>query len=206
MRILKLVLTLAALNLLSGCAAFGPPPKPITPQEVVQMAKDGLSSEAIIQKLRESSTVYQLSASDLVKLSKEGVPSEVLDYMQNTYLAAVRDDEARRAMYYRWGPYGPPSPVYWRYYPYRLGLVISASRRSGEFARRPVQDSEGRSCRRCARAARMVCAEVSPGVIARHRLEQIDGETMTVLGKAAASGVQVEGAVRRDGQVETDFP
>ena len=121
MRILKLVLTLAALSLLFGCAAFGPPPKPITPQEVVQMAKDGLSSEAIIQKLRDSGTVYQVSASDLVKLSKEGVPSEVLDYMQNTYLAAVRDDEARRAMFYRWGPYGPPSPFYWRYHPYPWG-------------------------------------------------------------------------------------
>jgi hypothetical protein len=120
MRILRLFLTLAAVSLLSSCAAFGPPPKPITPQEVVQMAKDGLSSDAIIQQLRDSGTVYQLSASDLVRLSKEGVPSEVLDYMQNTYLAAVRDDEARRAMFYRWGPYGPPPPFYWRY-PYPWG-------------------------------------------------------------------------------------
>jgi hypothetical protein len=114
---LLLLLTFAALFGLAGCAS-GPPPKPITPQDVVQMVKDGMSSEAIIQQLRESRTVYQLSASDLVRLSKEGVPSQVLDYMLTTYLAAVREDEARRAFFYRGGPYGPPSAFYWRYPPY----------------------------------------------------------------------------------------
>jgi hypothetical protein len=122
MRRLNLLLMLASLGWLAGCAAFGPPPKPITPAEVVQMVKSGMSSAAIIQQLRDSRTVYQLSASELVNLSKEGVPSEVLDYMQETYLAAVRDDEARRAFFYRYGPYGgPPYPYYWRYwngYPY----------------------------------------------------------------------------------------
>ncbi|HVK55466.1 MAG TPA: hypothetical protein VM532_10615 [Burkholderiales bacterium] len=114
MKKFKYLILLNLIWLLGGCASLQPKP-PILPDQVVEMAKAGTPAEAIIQKLKESGTVYQLSAAELVKLSKAGVPTSVLDYMQSTYLEAVRRDEAQRAFFY-YPPYPPP---YWygrRYY------------------------------------------------------------------------------------------
>ena len=114
MKKFKYLILLSLIWLLGGCASLQPKP-PILPDQVVEMAKAGTPAETIIQKLKESGTVYQLSAAELVKLSKAGVPTSVLDYMQSTYLEAVRRDEAQRAFFY-YPPYPPP---YWygrRYY------------------------------------------------------------------------------------------
>jgi len=103
---------LSLFVLLGACATIQP--RPIPPDEVVNMAKTGMSSEVIIQKLIDSETVYQLSAGDVVKLHNEGVPTPVLDYMQHTYVEAVRREEAQRAFFY-----SQPPPFYWHGgYPY----------------------------------------------------------------------------------------
>jgi hypothetical protein len=44
--------------------------------------------------MRESGTVYRLKASELAKLKEEGFPDAVIDYMQQTYLDAVRRNQA----------------------------------------------------------------------------------------------------------------
>lgn len=112
MNTIKLLFLLAFATLLGGCATIGLQPKSITPIEVVEMVKSAQSADAIIQKLKDSRTVYQLSAAELVSLHEQGVPNAVLDYMQGTYLNAVRAEESRRAFFYR-----PPSPFwYGRYY------------------------------------------------------------------------------------------
>ena len=82
--------------LLSGCAS--PPQKPqVTVDQVVAMAKDGVPADAVIEKMRDSKSVYPLSASKLLELKQEGVPDQVLDYMEQTYLTetcrqAIWDD------------------------------------------------------------------------------------------------------------------
>lgn len=81
------------------------------------MAKDGVAPEAIIKRMEASRAVYPLPASALAKLREQGVPDQVIDYMQRTYIDAVRFDEYLRArdayFLYGWPYYRGPDP-----YPY----------------------------------------------------------------------------------------
>jgi hypothetical protein len=105
----------------TGCAVLGvgrQQPAPVAVPEVVQMSKEGLPVETILQKMRDSGTIYRLTASQLVRLHEDGVPEAVLDYMQETYLAAVRRDQviedwrhwafAADGYWYGGRPYGWP--------------------------------------------------------------------------------------------------
>lgn len=86
-----LALIAAAALLLGGCATIGiGRPEPVTVDQVVAMSRSGQTTDAMLAKMRESGTVYRLSASQLAKLHDEGVPDAVLDYMQETYLESVR--------------------------------------------------------------------------------------------------------------------
>ena len=106
-------------GILAGCATAGPNlPPPPSKVEVVEMAKSGQSAEAIIQRMRESRAAYLLPASELARLREQGVPDKVIDYMQQTYLDAVRYDEwmRMRDVYYPYySPYIGPYRPYWRY-------------------------------------------------------------------------------------------
>lgn len=106
-----------------GCSILGigrQQPAPVTVPEVVQMSKAGVAVETLLQKMRDSETTYRLTASQLVDLHEEGVPNAVLDYMQETYLAAVRRDQALEdwrnwtwagdGYWYGGRPYGWPRP------------------------------------------------------------------------------------------------
>ena len=55
----------------------------------------------IAQKMHDSGTVYRLEASQLAQLQEQSVAEVVLNYMQQTYLDAVRADQ-RRADYDDW--------------------------------------------------------------------------------------------------------
>jgi hypothetical protein len=124
----RLSIVLAAVLL--GCASVESRP-PVTTEQVIQLSKQGVPPADIIQKMRDSGTVYRLSGSQLGRLKSEGVDDEVLDYMQDTYLAAARmRGSAEYGSYWgspwAWGPYpysywGPRG--YWGshwgpYYPY----------------------------------------------------------------------------------------
>jgi hypothetical protein len=111
MTIFRLFVCLAAVALLGGCATTGAS-RAITPDQVVEMVQAGEPQDTIIKKLKDSGTVYQLSAAEIVRLHNEGVPDPVLDYMQSTYVDAVRWEESRRAYFYRPYPYW----YYGRYY------------------------------------------------------------------------------------------
>ena len=57
---------------------------PMTQQDVVQMVQDGAPNSAIIREIRESGTVFRLSANDVESLKNEGVSEEVLNFMLAT--------------------------------------------------------------------------------------------------------------------------
>ena len=107
-------------GVMTGCATAPQLPPPPTTAEIVQMAKDGQTAEAIIQRMQLSIAVYPLPASELAKLREQGVPDKVIDHMQHTYLEAVRYQEWARARDYNFYPYyGPYLPYYYfgpRYY------------------------------------------------------------------------------------------
>ncbi len=105
----QVVLSLAVVLLaIAGCATTQPYEfKTVTVEEIIQMSKDKVPTDQIIKKIAESGTVYRLSASQLADLRDAGVPNEVVNYMQQTYLDAVRRDQARRDMrYWSAGPNG----------------------------------------------------------------------------------------------------
>jgi hypothetical protein len=108
-------LAILLIFLVSGCARQ-PAPEPITLPQILQMSEAGIPAAEIIERLRISGTVYRLEASRLARLRDEGVPDEVIDYMQQTYLDAVRRDQRLQEMRY-WTPGGPGywygGPHYW---------------------------------------------------------------------------------------------
>jgi hypothetical protein len=98
--------------LLWGCAGMPQRPDPPTVAQVVQMSKDKTDPAAIVKRMQDADAVYRLSASQLAQLREQGVSDVVIDYMQSTWLNAVRREEADRYwMYDMWPPamgfYGP---------------------------------------------------------------------------------------------------
>lgn len=96
----------------AGCATTtpkGPPPKPLTQEEIIQLAKSGAPDTDIIQKIRASGTVYRLTAAEIVHLHDSGVSNSVIDFMLQDYLDAVRwqEREYARRYYYDWYAFGP---------------------------------------------------------------------------------------------------
>jgi hypothetical protein len=84
-------LVLLALFLSSGCASTGfGEPVPVTVPQIIKMSREGTPASAIIEQMRKSGTVYRLQASQLGELHKQGVSDSVINYMQRTYVDAVR--------------------------------------------------------------------------------------------------------------------
>jgi hypothetical protein len=84
----------------AGCATVSAPP--LTAADVVVLAKDGRSSKEIIAELQRTNTVIPLKASDYVALHTEGVPDDVLNYLQLVQIEDARWRE--RSLYYWNGP------------------------------------------------------------------------------------------------------
>ena len=110
----SLIALVAFAAALTGCANTplfeGPPP--IAPDQIVEMAKRGDSAGTIIGEIQKSRTVYSFTASQLVQLSRDGVPDAVLDYMQQTHLKEIERSARRDAYNDLWlsggGWYGHP--------------------------------------------------------------------------------------------------
>jgi len=96
---LLLFVTISLLPL-SGCANLGatlmgePTKPPVTVPQIILMSKEGVPADEIMEKMRESGTVYRLQARQLAQLKEQGVPDAVIDYMQQTYIDAVRRDQS----------------------------------------------------------------------------------------------------------------
>ena|SRR5438309_2257302 len=95
---------------LSGCATFGfKTPEPVTVGEVIQMSKDNVPPETIVKKMRDSESVYPLTAAQLAELHDMGVSDRVLNYMQQTYIEAQRREQSLDD----WGSGYMSGPGFW---------------------------------------------------------------------------------------------
>ena len=116
---MRTLIAVLCILMLSACASTSKPRPPApTVEEIVQMSKDKVAPEEIIQRMRDARAVYRLSGSELADLKTRGVSDAVLDHMLNTRIAAERAEEyfytRDRYMFYGWPGYGP----FWGPYPY----------------------------------------------------------------------------------------
>ena len=88
---------LVGSGLLTGCATLGleQTKPPVTVSEVIRMTNEGVPAENIIARMRDGKNVYRLNAVELAQLHDRGVADPVLNYMQKTYLEAVRREQSR---------------------------------------------------------------------------------------------------------------
>lgn len=101
-----------AMLLLSGCATLGGPDvPPLTLEQIVDLAKQGKDAPTIIGEIKKSQTSYDVTASQYAKLSRDGVPDAVLDYMQAGQIKMAEQTGRRNAVNDLWF-YGPGWPGY----------------------------------------------------------------------------------------------
>lgn len=62
--------------------------------DIVQMSKQGESAEQIIARIQASDSMYDLTPSQSVQLSREGVDSKVLDYIHERRALALQNNLA----------------------------------------------------------------------------------------------------------------
>ncbi|MGQ0443445.1 MAG: hypothetical protein ACT4OH_08425 [Methylophilaceae bacterium] len=94
---------LVAIFILSGCATTGtpqaqvermtaeelekllpPPVATVSLEELVADAKQGKTADEMIEKIRASGSRYELTPTQTLELSKQGVDAKVLDYIQQS--------------------------------------------------------------------------------------------------------------------------
>lgn len=78
-----------ALAVLGGCSGMQRRPPPSL-EQIVEMSNAGKPPEEIVRELQETRAVYALTGSQIARLHEQGVPDQVLDYMQNAYMDRVR--------------------------------------------------------------------------------------------------------------------
>ena len=92
-----------SLFLLGGCATLGAPEvAPMTLERIVEMSKAGKDAQAIIGDIKAARNVYDIQASQYAKLSRDGVPDAVLDFMQAGQLKMAERTGRREAFNDAW--------------------------------------------------------------------------------------------------------
>ena len=110
--LLASVFTATSLLIFSGCATVGAPEKePLTLAQNVDMSKQGKDAPTIIGEIKATQAVYDVTASQYAKLSRDGVPDAVLDFMQQGQIRLAERAGRREARNDMW-MYGPGWPGY----------------------------------------------------------------------------------------------
>ena len=92
------VCLISATVLLSSCATMnGPALQPLSLEQIVALAKEGKDAPAIINEIKVTQTSYDIAASQYAKLSRDGVPDAVLDYMQQGQMKMAERQGRREA-------------------------------------------------------------------------------------------------------------
>lgn len=114
--------------------ALMPKPVPaVTLEQVVELSRAGESAEAMIEKIKQSGSGYDLTPEQMIDLHQKGVSVKVLDFIYNARLGVMRDGFADE-IYRRdqacqnqidllrdqllWRPYPYWGGPYWGPYPY----------------------------------------------------------------------------------------
>ena len=93
-KVIYLSLFVTGLTIMNGCVVYRPNnAQMVSVPDIIQMSKDGLSSKDIIDEINSSHTVYSLKADQLIKLRDQGVQDSVLNYMEETKIAAIQYDQ-----------------------------------------------------------------------------------------------------------------
>lgn len=66
----------------------------LTNDNIIQMAEAGVAPEVIVSQIRASKTNFQMSAAEVIRLSKAGVPVAVIEAMRNPHAAPAADTPA----------------------------------------------------------------------------------------------------------------
>ena len=109
----KLLIFIVVLLLLAGCATNGQSvpvieriseeelsrilPQPLATlslNDLVRLSKEGMTATQIIEQIKSSNSMYDLTPSQSVLLSKQGVDSKILDYIHTSRELAVRNSIA----------------------------------------------------------------------------------------------------------------
>jgi hypothetical protein len=72
-------------------------PKPIAVlslEDLILLTKEHLTADEIIEKIRDSNSLYDLTPSQIVDLNKQGIDSKVLDYIHSSRELALRNNVA----------------------------------------------------------------------------------------------------------------
>lgn len=62
--------------------------------DLVRLTKEHLTADEIIEKIRSSNSFYDLTPSQVVDLSKQGIDTKVLDYIHSSRELALRNNVA----------------------------------------------------------------------------------------------------------------
>lgn len=100
----SLFLLIVSAIAITGCSGYlTKPAPPVSVGEIVGMSKAGAPAADIIDRIRRSGTVYRLTASQLADLRTQGVSDQVINYMQQTHIQAVRRNQQLNDQRY-WTP------------------------------------------------------------------------------------------------------
>jgi hypothetical protein len=98
-----ILFTMLTVGALTSCAHLTEPERiPMTLEQVVMLAKEGRDAQTIIGEIQASRTMFDVTASQYAKLSRDGVPDAVLDFMQNGQLKMAERQGRREAMQDAW--------------------------------------------------------------------------------------------------------
>ena len=62
--------------------------------DLVKLSKDGVTAEKIIEKIKQTHSLYDLSPSQSIALHQQGVDHKVLDYMHESHELSVKNNIA----------------------------------------------------------------------------------------------------------------
>jgi len=84
-RLFSLIVVIAALAAVGGTAPESvAQDQPLGLPDIKMLAKNGVSDDVILSQIRNSHTVYHLTAPEIIELKDAGVSQRVIDFMINT--------------------------------------------------------------------------------------------------------------------------
>jgi hypothetical protein len=94
----------ASLLFLAGCATVNREPErtPLSLAQIVDLSKSGKDAQTIIAEIKGTHAVYDVQASQYAKMSRDGVPDAVLDFMQQGQLKLAERAGRREALDDAW--------------------------------------------------------------------------------------------------------